>query len=78
MVAGFRFLPPVYDVLVGPLMRLAGLSRRPVDPHDGTVFTPNPDGEAVRGGWLPDVSRVVRSVGGATSTVGTAVLRRLR
>jgi short-subunit dehydrogenase len=74
---GFTVLPGVYDVLVGPLMRLGGLSRRPVDPHDGIVFAPNPDGEAVRGGWLPDVSRVVRSVGGAASTVGAAVLRRL-
>ena len=75
---GFTVLPGLYDVLVGPLMRLAGLSNQPVAPHDGIVFTPNPAGEAVRGGWLPDLSRVVRSVGGATSTVGSAVLRRLR
>lgn len=75
---GFTVLPGLYDVLVGPLMRLAGLSNQPVAPHDGIVFTPNPAGEAVRGGWLPDLSRVVRSVGGATSTVGSAVLRRVR
>ena len=75
---GFTVLPGLYDALVGPLMRLAGLSNQPVAPHDGIVFTPNPAGEAVRGGWLPDLSRVVRSVGGATSTVGSAVLRRLR
>ncbi|PWU53003.1 short-chain dehydrogenase [Micromonospora globispora] len=75
---GFTVLPGLYDVLVGPLMRVAGLSNQPVAPHDGIAFTPNPAGEAVRGGWLPDLSRVVRSVGGATSTVGSAVLRRLR
>ncbi|MCI4065273.1 SDR family NAD(P)-dependent oxidoreductase [Micromonospora sp. R77] len=78
MRVGFTALPAVYDVLVGPLMRLGGLTNRAVAPTDGAVFAPNPAGEAVRGGWLPDLSQVVRSVGGATSTVGAAVLRRLR
>ncbi|WP_319458490.1 SDR family NAD(P)-dependent oxidoreductase [Micromonospora sp. RTP1Z1] len=32
---GFSVLPGVHDVLVGPLMRLAGLSNRSVAPHDG-------------------------------------------
>ncbi|MGR6318433.1 SDR family NAD(P)-dependent oxidoreductase [Micromonospora soli] len=75
---GFTVLPGMYDVLVGPLMRLAGLSRQPVGPHEGILFTPNPLGEAARGGWLPDLPRVVRSVGGATAAAGSAVLRRLR
>ncbi|WP_433318123.1 SDR family NAD(P)-dependent oxidoreductase [Micromonospora chersina] len=75
---GFTVLPGVYDVLVGPLMRLAGLTDRPVAPHPGIVFAPNPAGEAVRGGWLPEVSRVVRSVGGVTAAAGSALLRRLR
>ncbi|MET7968212.1 SDR family NAD(P)-dependent oxidoreductase [Micromonospora sp. NPDC005305] len=35
-------------------------------------------GEAVRGGWLPDVSRAVRSAGGVTAAAGLALLRRLR
>ncbi|MBO4206795.1 SDR family NAD(P)-dependent oxidoreductase [Micromonospora echinofusca] len=48
---GFTVLPGVYDTLVGPLMRRAGLDRRTVSAHDGTVFRPNPAGEAVRGGW---------------------------
>ncbi|MFI7210113.1 SDR family NAD(P)-dependent oxidoreductase [Micromonospora maritima] len=78
MRIGFTALPAVYDVLVGPLMRLGGLTGRPVPPTDGVVFAPNPAGEAVRGGWLPDVSRVVRSVGDATAAVGSAVRRRLR
>lgn len=56
---GFTVLPGVYDVLVGPLMRLSGLSRRPVAPHQGAVFTPNPTGESLRGGWLPDPARAV-------------------
>ncbi|MEV0427407.1 SDR family NAD(P)-dependent oxidoreductase [Micromonospora sp. NPDC050495] len=75
---GFTLLPGVYDVLVGPLMRLAGLSRQPVAPHDGVLFAPDPGSAAVRGGWLPDLPQVVRSVGGATAAVGSAVLRRLR
>ena len=51
IVLGFRLLPPVYDRLVLPLMRLAGLSRRPVEPHDGNLFTPSPAGDAVHGDW---------------------------
>lgn len=51
MVAGFRLLPGVYDVLVTPLMRLSGLSRRRMSPHDGNVFDPRPDGDATHGRW---------------------------
>ncbi|WP_229831095.1 SDR family NAD(P)-dependent oxidoreductase [Actinoplanes ianthinogenes] len=48
---GFVATPALYDVLVGPLMRVAGLSRERVGPHDGNVFVPAPPGaEAVRGG----------------------------
>ena len=35
---GFTAMPPVYDALVGPLMRRAGLSRRQVGPQTGNVF----------------------------------------
>ncbi|WP_349877938.1 SDR family NAD(P)-dependent oxidoreductase [Micromonospora sp. HUAS YX12] len=74
---GFTVLPGVYDVLVGPLMRLAGLTRSPVAAHEGIVFRPNPAGEAVRGGWRPGVSQVVRAVGGRAATAASAVRRRL-
>ncbi|MEU1586657.1 hypothetical protein [Micromonospora sp. NPDC005710] len=57
--AGFTVLPGVYDVLVGPLMRSAGLSGRSVAAHDGSAFAPNPSGEAVRGGHLPDLRELV-------------------
>nr|WP_258545497.1 hypothetical protein [Micromonospora provocatoris] len=30
-----------------------------------------------RGGWVPDVSQVVRAVGGRAATVASAVRRRL-
>jgi NAD(P)-dependent dehydrogenase (short-subunit alcohol dehydrogenase family) len=42
---GFATMPAVYDFLVGPLMRLAGLSRHPIEPHDGNVFQPQPRGD---------------------------------
>jgi short-subunit dehydrogenase len=70
--AGFTVLPGVYDVLVGPLMRLAGLSERSVSATDGSVFAPNPSGEAVRGGHVPDLRQLVS---GSANVVG-AVLRR--
>ncbi|MEH0937040.1 SDR family NAD(P)-dependent oxidoreductase [Micromonospora psammae] len=78
MRVGFVVAPGLYDHLVGPLMRLGGLTDRPVAPHDGVVFRPNPAGEAVRGGWLPDLPRLARAVGGQAASVGGAVLRRLR
>ncbi|WFF04023.1 SDR family NAD(P)-dependent oxidoreductase [Micromonospora sp. WMMD964] len=70
--AGFTVLPGVYDVLVGPLMRATGLSGRPVAAHDGSVFAPNADGEAVRGGHLPDLRQFARHLPGPVG----AVLRR--
>jgi short-subunit dehydrogenase len=51
MVAGFRLLPGVFDVLVGPLMRLAGQGKDVVAAHAGNVFEPTPDKEAVHGRW---------------------------
>ncbi|WP_433201029.1 SDR family NAD(P)-dependent oxidoreductase [Dactylosporangium sp. CS-047395] len=35
---GFVATPRLYDALVGPLMRFAGLSRERVAPHNGNVF----------------------------------------
>lgn len=51
MVTGFRLLPGVFDLLVGPMMRLLGQGRASVDPHPGNVLEPRPEGEAVRGRW---------------------------
>jgi NAD(P)-dependent dehydrogenase (short-subunit alcohol dehydrogenase family) len=45
---GFAAVPAVYDFLVRPLMRLAGLSRRPIEPHEGNVFEPQPSGDQLR------------------------------
>jgi len=51
VVLGFRLLPAVYDVAVGPLMKLGGLSRRPLHDHAGSVLEPKPEGEAEHGFW---------------------------
>jgi len=48
MIFGFRCLPGIFDLLVGPLMRVAGLSRTRVDAHPGNVLTPTPSGDSVR------------------------------
>ncbi|MEU7481961.1 SDR family NAD(P)-dependent oxidoreductase [Lentzea sp. NPDC042327] len=51
IVAGFRFLPGLYDLLVGPLFRLAALTRKAVPPTPGTVLRPHPAGEGTHGRW---------------------------
>jgi NAD(P)-dependent dehydrogenase (short-subunit alcohol dehydrogenase family) len=51
VVLGFRLLPAVFDRAVGPLMKLGGLSRRPLADHAGSVLEPNPKGEAEHGFW---------------------------
>ncbi|MTD14632.1 SDR family NAD(P)-dependent oxidoreductase [Nakamurella sp. YIM 132087] len=50
-VIGFRVMPAVYDRIVAPLMRIGGLSRRPVGRPEGTVLHPHPEGNAVHGSW---------------------------
>jgi short-subunit dehydrogenase len=51
MVAGYRLVPPVFDLLVSPLLTTFGLGRKAVDPNPGNVLEPQPDGEAVEGRW---------------------------
>jgi len=51
MVAGFRLLPGVFDLLVSPMMRLLGQGRESVTAHPGNVFEPVPAKESVRGRW---------------------------
>src|SRR5215218_9582845 len=51
IVAGFRLLPAVYDVLVGPLMKIAGIARDQVAPNVGNVFESRPETNTTRGRW---------------------------
>jgi hypothetical protein len=43
--------PAVFDRAVGPLMKLAGLSRRQLAAHTGSVLSARPEGEAEHGVW---------------------------
>jgi len=51
VVFGFRALPAVFDALVTPLMKLAGLSRSSIEATSGTVLDPQPRGDAAHGVW---------------------------
>jgi NAD(P)-dependent dehydrogenase (short-subunit alcohol dehydrogenase family) len=51
VVAGFRFFPAVYDVLVGPLLRVGAIARDRVGPTPGNVFESRPEHNATRGRW---------------------------
>lgn len=48
---GFEITPRLFDLLVGPLMRLGGLTGDQVAPTDGNVFHPVPAGDSTTGGW---------------------------
>jgi NAD(P)-dependent dehydrogenase (short-subunit alcohol dehydrogenase family) len=51
ITAGFRLLPGVYDLLVGPLMSVAATARDSIRPTVGNVFESRPEGNAVHGRW---------------------------
>lgn len=76
VIFGFRTLPPVYDRLVGPLMRLGGLSRERPEAHDGNVLVPRPAGEATHGRWGRHWLRPAGGVAVAAAAVATTTLAR--
>jgi short-subunit dehydrogenase len=51
MIAGFRLLPGVFDLLVGGLMSALGQGRTKIEEGPGNVFQPRPEREALRGRW---------------------------
>ena len=51
MVAGFRLVPGVFDLIVSPMMRVLGQGRDNVEANPGNVFEPEPDKESVHGRW---------------------------
>jgi len=51
IIAGFRLFPPVFDALVGPLLKVFGMSRDDVAPTTGNVFAPVPEKESTRGDY---------------------------
>jgi short-subunit dehydrogenase len=51
IITGFRFLPFVYDRIVGPLFRVGALTRKEQGPTSGNVLSPQADEERVHGHW---------------------------
>lgn len=51
VISGFRFLPWLYDLIVGPMVRLVALRGPHRQPDPGNVLEPRPEREAVSGGW---------------------------
>jgi NAD(P)-dependent dehydrogenase (short-subunit alcohol dehydrogenase family) len=81
VVFGFRTLPYVYDRLVGPLMRVGGLSKAPLAATDGNVFAPVPAGEATHGEWGRHWLRPIAGmagVGAAAAVIGWRGTRAVR
>jgi len=66
---GFAAMPPVYDRLVGPLMRVGGLSREPVAAHRGNVFAPLPALDQEHGRWGRHWLRPLGVTAGAAAVV---------
>jgi NAD(P)-dependent dehydrogenase (short-subunit alcohol dehydrogenase family) len=54
IVAGFRFLPGVYDRIVEPALRLLSVTRHPAEDTPGNVLIPRPEGERIHGHWPDD------------------------
>ncbi|TDD18526.1 SDR family NAD(P)-dependent oxidoreductase [Kribbella turkmenica] len=70
-VFGFRNLPAIFDVLVTPLMKTGGLSRKPIAPHSGNVMIPQPGGDGEYGRWG---RHWLRAVGGTAVVSGLAAV----
>ncbi|MEU8657928.1 SDR family NAD(P)-dependent oxidoreductase [Actinoplanes philippinensis] len=74
---GFVVVPGLYDVLVGPLMRVGGLSREVMPAHRGNVFEPTPpDAEGLHGEWRPAWWRPRQAAGTAAVLAAALVAGR--
>ena len=51
ITAGFRLLPGVFDVLVGPLLQRMAIAKDDIPPTEGNVFESKPAGNATEGRW---------------------------
>ncbi len=69
IITGFRLLPRLYDRLVGPLLRLAVLTRVRLPPTPGTAHRPAPEHERMHGRWPDPTGEQVKT----TAVDATAV-----
>ena len=51
ITAGFRLVPGVFDLLVGPLLQRMAIANDDVPATEGNVFESKPAGNATEGGW---------------------------
>jgi NAD(P)-dependent dehydrogenase (short-subunit alcohol dehydrogenase family) len=75
---GFVVLPPVYDALVGPLMRRLGLSRRRVPAGPGNVFVPRSRVEGGPGRWSRATVGAAGLTAAAVTGAAACAVRRIR
>jgi hypothetical protein len=73
---GFVALPPVYDALVGALMRRGGLSRRRIGPGTGNVFGPQPRLDGGPGRWGRKPIGAVLGVSAVAAALALRLVRR--
>jgi short-subunit dehydrogenase len=74
---GHAVLPRTYSELAPVAMRFVAIGKEPSPHDDGNVFVPQPDLDAVRGGWRNRAARAAVGAGAvAAATAGGAAARR--
>jgi NAD(P)-dependent dehydrogenase (short-subunit alcohol dehydrogenase family) len=76
---GYAALPPLYDALIGPMMRRLALSRQPIAAWTGNVFGPVARVEGGPGRWGRGAVAGAGAAAAAVAATGVvAALRRVR
>ncbi|MEX2289161.1 MAG: SDR family oxidoreductase [Mycobacteriales bacterium] len=75
---GHALLPRTYGVLAPKAMRLAALGNDPQPHDDGNVFTPQPELDALRGGWRNQPARAAVGAGAVAGVAIAAIAARRR
>lgn len=76
-----RLVPRLWDRVVGPVVDQLALQNQPASPHDGNVFAPDPNSNAVDDGWRRrDHRRIgkVLAVAVGVATAGAAAAGAIR
>jgi short-subunit dehydrogenase len=71
-------LPRTYSELAPKAMRFVAVGKQPSPHDDGNVFTPQPELDAVRGGWRNRPARAAVATAALAGAAGAAVAARRR
>jgi short-subunit dehydrogenase len=71
---GKAIMPGVYGQLATPTMKFVGFSDETSEPNDGNVFEPQPDLDAVTGGWRRPLVRTASLALAAPAAAGASWL----